>query len=158
MDNKIPAIICDVDNTIVNISHRYYLLNGPATDWSKFLDPELIKKDTPMQDTIDVINALNEVYPILFATGRNSGIEEITRWQIETFCSLKGKGYKLFMRDDADRCRPDTVVKTELYRNHIEPYYRVVAAFDDRPGVVDLWRSFGITTYHVGELSVGGGF
>lgn len=152
------AIICDIDNTIINITHRYHLLKGKDTDWEAFLNEDLIRKDTPMQDTIDVINCLNSMYPILFVTGRNSGTKEITEWQIDTYCKLYGKGYKLFMRDDADRETPDAIVKEALYRNLIEPNYDVIVAIDDRPGNIELWQKLGITTFQVEELSKGGGF
>ena len=165
---KREAIICDVDNTIIDITHRYHLLKGKDTDWNAFLDEKLIRQDTPIQDTIDVIKALNTRYPILFVTGRNSGIEKITREQIEVFCDLKPaedlikaypyQGYYLFMRDDSDRETPDAAIKKDIYCRFIEPNYKIIAAFDDRPVIVDLWRSLGITTYHVGELATGGGF
>lgn len=158
MGDKRKAIICDIDNTTINIVHRYHLLKGKDTDWNAFLDENLIKQDTPIQDTIDIINCLNTRYPILFVTGRNSGIEQITRWQIETYFNLGPCGYKLFMRYDADRETPDASIKLDIYKNQIEPYYDVIAAFDDREVIVNLWRTLGITTYHVGELALGGGF
>lgn len=46
--------------------------------------------------------------------------------------------------------RPDDVVKKELYHKHIEPYYDVVAAIDDRPRVLRMWNELGICTLAVG--------
>lgn len=155
---KIKAVICDVDNTILNTTHRWHLLDGENTDWDKFNSPELMAKDTPMQDTIDVIKCLSEKYPILFVTGRNSGIMDETDRQIQRFCGELKSGYSLIMRDDSDRKSPDIEVKTQLYKTYVEPYYDVLCAFDDRATNIELWRSFGITSYHVGEIVFGGGF
>lgn len=156
---KIRAIICDVDNTIIDITHRYHLLKGKETDWNAFLDENLIRKDHAIKDVIDIIRALKySGYAILFVTGRNSGIEQITREQIETYCGFDNCDYQLFMRPDEDRETPDADVKLEIYKNYIEPHYEVVMAFDDRQVIVDLWRSLGITTSHVGERALGGGF
>ena len=40
--------------------------------------------------------------------------------------------------------RQDTIVKEELFWEHIEPIYNVIAAFDDRPVIVRLWHKLGI--------------
>jgi len=52
------------------------------------------------------------------------------------------------MRNDSDtRC--DTIVKREMYEEHIEPIYNVVAVFDDRNRVVDMWRELNLPVYQV---------
>ena len=40
--------------------------------------------------------------------------------------------------------RKDTVIKEELFWEHIEPTYNVIGAFDDRPVIVRLWHTLGI--------------
>ncbi len=155
---KKKAIICDIDNTIVNTVHRWHLLNGKDTDWELYNSPELMSKDTPIPDTIEVIKCLSEKYPILFVTGRNSGIMDATDRQIQEFCGELKNGYSLIMRDDNDKESPDIEIKTQLYKTYVEPYYDVLCAFDDRPTNIELWRSLGITSYHVGETAFGGGF
>lgn len=55
---------------------------------------------------------------------------------------------QLHMRAGGDY-RRDTVVKEEIYRVHIEPYYDVRFAVDDRPEVCDLWESLGIPVLRV---------
>ena len=154
---KRKAVICDIDNTILNIMHRWHLLKGAETDWEEFLNPDLIMKDSPMQDTIDVINCLSLKYPILFVTGRNAGIREITAKQIEMHTNLLN-GYELIMRPDEDQVTADSIIKTNLYKEYVEPYYDVICAIDDKLGNIELWRSFGITAYHCGELGTGEGF
>lgn len=155
--NKKPAIICDIDNTILDMTHRYPLLKGANTDWEKFCDRELILKDKPIWDVIDLINVLGGRLPIIFITGRNEGIREVTIEQLDTYIHAPC-GKELYMRKDDDRGRPDIEVKKELYDKYVAPYYNIVGAFDDKSSVIQLWRSLGITAYHTGELATGDGF
>jgi hypothetical protein len=54
------------------------------------------------------------------------------------------------MRRAGDR-RKDWVVKSELYREHIEPRYDVLLVLDDRDQVVRAWRGLGLTVFQVAE-------
>jgi hypothetical protein len=48
-------------------------------------------------------------------------------------------GFPLYMRKSGDM-RPDWVVKHELFEEHIAGKFSVLAVFDDRDQVVNLWR------------------
>ncbi len=50
---------------------------------------------------------------------------------------------RLFMRKEGDS-RKDSTIKAEIYENEIKPNYYVIACYDDRDQVVDMWRSKGI--------------
>ena len=55
----------------------------------------------------------------------------------------------LLMRAAGDN-RKDTIVKRELYMNHIQGRYRVFCVLDDRPSVVRMWRAeLGLTVFAV---------
>ena len=55
----------------------------------------------------------------------------------------------LFMRSTNDR-RPDYIVKHEIYKTFIEPnYLPVVAVYEDRTQVVEMWRDLGLTCLQV---------
>lgn len=56
----------------------------------------------------------------------------------------------IFMRPSGDT-RKDSVVKNELFREHVEPYYNVCGVFDDRPQVIDMWKLIGLTVFNVGD-------
>lgn len=158
-DDRRRAIICDVDNTILDMTHRFHYLDGDKTNWDVFLAEETIMQDKPMWNTVTVVGCLAKFYPILFVSGRNEGIREITLDQIHSLfamCPLLN-GYELFLRKDGD-WRSDIEIKKEIYTEQIEPNYSIIAAFDDKSSVVELWRSLGITTYHTGELATGDGF
>jgi hypothetical protein len=45
--------------------------------------------------------------------------------------------------------RKDSVVKQELFDEHIRDIYDVVAVYDDRQQVVDMWRAMGIDCFQV---------
>ena len=52
------------------------------------------------------------------------------------------------MRKGGDK-RIDSIVKKELYRKYIEPFYRVKLVLDDRNQVVDMWRDLGLPCWQV---------
>jgi hypothetical protein len=49
--------------------------------------------------------------------------------------------------NDDNRC--DSIVKEEIYNEYIKDKYNVLAVFDDRDRVVDMWRRIGLPTYQV---------
>lgn len=50
-----------------------------------------------------------------------------------------------------DDNRPDTVVKEELYNEHIRGKYNVVMVIDDRLSVCRLWHRLGLPLFRVGD-------
>ena len=61
--------------------------------------------------------------------------------------------HDLFMRPEGDM-RRDSVVKRELYEQHIKGKYNVLAIFDDRPQVIrECWQElgFGDRIFNVGS-------
>ena len=140
---KIPAYIVDVDGTVAlrktNPGSR-----GPY-DWSR------VDEDVPNLPVIDILKALKTQDPytqFLFTSGRSEVcFRETTAW-------LRRHGLPvdtLFMRPLGDG-RPDQELKAWIYRESIAPYFRVLAVFDDRAKVVDMWRyEFDLTVLQVAE-------
>lgn len=56
--------------------------------------------------------------------------------------------HKLHMRKTGDG-RKDSIIKEEIFWEHIEPKYNVIGVFEDRSRVVDMWRSLGLKTFQV---------
>jgi len=54
----------------------------------------------------------------------------------------------LLMRPYGDS-RQDSVVKQEIYRKQIAPYFDVAWVYDDRDQVVKMWRDEGLTCMQV---------
>lgn len=80
-----------------------------------------------------------------------SGRTEDHRKETEHWLGMQGiicEG--IFMRASGDT-RKDSIVKNELFREHVEPYYNVCGVFDDRQQVVDMWRQIGLKCFQVQE-------
>jgi hypothetical protein len=50
--------------------------------------------------------------------------------------------------------RKDTVVKYELFQEHIADRYNIVSVFDDRPSVVNMWNDLGLKVWATGDQRV----
>lgn len=125
---KRQVVLCDLDGTLAIHTGR-----NPF-DYSK------IPTDKIDERLKSVLKHLN--YDIIFVSGREGTDEcrKLTeRWLAYNF----GGEISLKMRRKGD-FRPDEVVKAEIYHNEIEPYYEVIAVFDDRDKVVKMWRDLGI--------------
>lgn len=59
-------------------------------------------------------------------------------------------GVYLLMRQDGDH-RDDAIVKYELYRDYIAPWYDIKIVLDDRDRVVRMWRQIGLTCLQVND-------
>lgn len=74
---------------------------------------------------------------------------EAVRPQTEHWLIEQGVAWRhLFMRADGDT-RKDALVKAEILRDCIWPFFNIEVAFDDRQRVVDMWRHFGIACFQV---------
>ena len=73
---------------------------------------------------------------VILFSGRDETCRNLTQeWLIEN-----GVHYDdLFMRPKNDN-RKDSLVKKELYEQHIKESYDVLFVLDDRNQVVDMWR------------------
>lgn len=106
-------------------------------------------------------DVLNEPVGTIYRSLRNaargckfflvSGRDDVCRQQTETWLdsyTLLHSG--LFMRPQGDM-RQDAIVKEEIYRQHIEGKYNVLAVFDDRNQTVRKWRELGLPCFQVAD-------
>ena len=137
INDDIPdAVIFDIDGTV---AHRK---NRGNFDWDKVDRDEVIK-----------IVAAQVAYhksmgrKIIFFTGR----EDVCREKTEKWLILGNMEFdELHMRKENDH-RKDTIVKKEMYENHIKGKYNVLAVYDDRLQVLDMWYKEGIFTFNVNQ-------
>ena len=135
--SKRGAVIVDVDGTIaINTGRDYY-------DLTKVLD------DAPNTPVCNLVRILKEKgYVIIIVSGR----ENVCQADTETWLKTYDIPYDaIFMRKAGDG-RKDAVAKEEIYREHIEPYYSVAYALDDRPVCCRLWRSLNIPTLQLNDI------
>lgn len=134
--NKKDAYICDLDGTlsIINDRHPY--------------DGHLCETDLCHEPLADILSALQHCgFSIILLSGRMEKAREATE------CWLKEHDVdydELIMRA-TDDYRADDVIKEELYREHVEPEYNVMAIFDDRPRVIRMWRRLGLLVFDCGD-------
>jgi len=117
-ESKPKAIIVDVDGTIANKCDR------SPFEWDK------VGCDTPRLEIINMIRAFARSYGAtpIFLSGRDSVCRDITQGWINCHAYMD-KDQELYMRAKGDM-RKDTIVKEELFWEHIEPIYNVIAAFN----------------------------
>ena len=142
---RLRAIICDIDGTLADIAHRRHHLDETPPNWAAF--NATMHLDSPAEAVI-------EQYKILAATGKFlmiccSGREERFRRVTETWLAAQGiEPFVLLMRPYGDS-RQDAIVKQEIYRQQIAPYFDVAWVYDDRDQVVKMWRDEGLTCMQV---------
>lgn len=140
------VVIFDYDGTLSDGTHRLKFL--PTKDlhltesWIEF--NRMCVGDSPIRDTIDVMNAMYDAgFYVIVLTGRSDIVKaESVQW-------LKDNGARyhlLEMRKQSDN-RKDTIIKEEFLRKI--GLKNIVAAWDDSQSVIQHFRSLGITTYHV---------
>ena len=119
------AIIVDVDGTIA-------LRNGrDPFEWDK------INTDLPNLPLIEIISRLSSSgLFVVLVSGREQRFYDGTVKWAQRFLNFP---FELYCRADFDN-RSDVIVKEEIYKKHIEGVFEVVAVFDDRDRVVQMWR------------------
>lgn len=131
-----PAYIFDIDGTLALMNGR-----GPF-EWEK------VGSDRPNQG---VVRLQRHIYGV----DRNahtivvSGRDESCRLQTLNWLEANDVLFdELHMRPAGDN-RKDAIIKEEIYRNHIEGKFNVLAVFDDRDQTVAKWRELGLTCLQV---------
>jgi len=139
-------IIFDLDGTLADIEHRLHFINGEEKNWSGFFNA--CDGDSVIEDTANILD--NFLYRsdlvIGIVSGRSDEVEEKTRAWLsakDIYCDF------LVMRKAGDY-RPDHVIKKE-WLDGFDGKDHILAVFEDRKAVVDMWREAGLTCYQVAE-------
>lgn len=139
------AIIVDIDGTIAHRTDR-----GPF-EWSK------VDQDSPKREILDIIYMFdNKGYEIIFLSGRDEVCYDLTLgWIKNHFYETYKMVYvdsdiKLYMRPKDD-VRKDSIVKKELFMEHVYNKFYITHVFDDRNQTVAGWRAMGLTCLQVAQ-------
>lgn len=135
-----PAYIFDIDGTLAHIDPE-----NPRDVY----DASRAHEDLLDRSVFNILNMIVDttVVEVVIMSGRT----EDHRKETEFWLDKNGIGYaELLMRPSGD-LRKDSVVKNELFREHVEPNYNVLGVFDDRQQVVDMWRQIGLKCFQVQE-------
>lgn len=136
------CIIFDIDGTLADNGERQVFLRTKPKNWVKY--NEGMENDKPIAPTIKTLQLWRSYAnaDIFLVTGRSEEHREVTKkWLYHNAIFYSN----LYMRADKDY-RDDTEVKSDI-ADEIEKTHQIVAVYDDRQKVVDMWRARGILCY-----------
>ena len=133
-DKSLPnAIIVDIDGTLAHMKDR------SPFDWQRVGEDEC-------DDIIKgIVNSYDNLGVTIVMSGRDGSCKEITEKWLE---DNNIKYDSLLMRGEGD-FRKDSIVKKELFDNHIKDKYFIEYVLDDRLQTVNMWRSIGLKCLQV---------
>lgn len=140
-------VIFDIDGTIADCEHRRHFVTGEKQDWKSFFYN--IPYDTVIEHVVTILELFyKEGYTILLMSGR----DETTRTDTEEWLEEHAINYHgLFMRAAGDS-RDDTIVKKELFEQHLAGSKdNILLVVDDRPKVIRMWRELGLKVLDCGD-------
>ena len=113
-------------------------------------DESRVHEDRPNEAVIRGVTALARTgVGTIVMSARTKGCQAATeQWVLDH--AKEVEVLAMFMREVGDM-RKDRIVKLELFNEHIRHNYRVVAVWDDRKQVVEMWRALGLTVFHVAD-------
>ncbi len=134
------TVIFDIDGTLADVSHRLHHLEGEK-NWDAFF------ADAPNDPLIEPVAAIarafflsREPYTVVIVSAR----PEKCRRETQIWLQNNHVPYaRLYMRGDND-FRPDNQIKAEILQQLTDDGHEPFLVIDDRPQVVDMWRSFGL--------------
>lgn len=147
--------LCDIDGTVADLTHRLkYIAKDQRDDKGKRIHPNWKKffaacvMDEPITPVIETIQLLSRAGArIIMMSGRSDEVRyETEQWLKEHDVPFDS----MYMRRAGDT-RQDAIVKAELLAQVVDayPFSEIVAVFDDRQQVVDMYRDMGIKVYQV---------
>ena len=134
--NNDNIVVCDIDGTVAKMTGR-----NPY-------DYSLVGTDLVRKEVAEAVLGLCERMDadLVFVSGRKGSCRDITeQWIIDNITD----NFTLFMRQASDN-RKDTVIKKELYDAFLKSK-NIIAVFDDRPSVVDMWNDLGLSVFAVAD-------
>lgn len=135
--NHLECVIVDIDGTIADLRDR-----DP-------LDYGSVSYDGVYMPIVRLVNLLFSTgFRVMMFTGRKEYSRADTeKWLKDNFIQFN----ELHMRPDDDH-RPDTVLKSEMYQEHIvDKDHLVLFVLEDRDKMVAKWRELGLTCLQVKE-------
>lgn len=133
-EDKLNCYVFDIDGTLAKMDGR------SPYDYSK------VDTDLPNHNITMIARTLrNNGLPIVIVSGRTDDCREATmQWLAKNNIPYDD----IHMRKSGD-ARKDSIIKKEIYENELKDRYNILAVFDDRNQVVDMWRSLGLTVLQV---------
>lgn len=145
-----PLYIFDLDGTLAFCQHRLPLISNGEKRWREFY--EACDRDTPNRPVIQLLNSLRALCAdVWIFTGRSDIVRAKTEHWLFAHTSLsQGElDVGLFMRQEGIYLHDDQLKEQWLQALAVKDRERLVAVFEDRTRVVEMWRRNGITCLQV---------
>ncbi len=169
-----PLYIFDLDGTLALVDHRRHLVEyrdcpqchgcGEAPgvpecrdcgatgrlkpDWPAFFAAcARDEPNTPVVDTL--LRLLDTDCDVWIWSGRSSEVMEQTNVWLADHLGDAAHGLPLCMRVEGDFTPDDQLKESWLHGMRAHDRRRLVAVFDDRQKVVDMWRRNGVACFQV---------
>ena len=150
-----PLYIFDIDGTLCNIEQRLHFLEDKTDKarWDKFY--QACTKDAPNKPVLAVMEALQDSgAEIWLFSGRSDSVRwQTINWLHRHSClrawHLEEHPQLLTMRPVGDFTEDHLLKESWLNNMLVEDRQRLVAIFDDRKRVVDMWRANGVPCFQV---------
>lgn len=150
-----PLYIFDLDGTLALIQHRRHFVERPKKeqDWKAFY--AACVDDEPNDPVIETMERLRRSgAEVWIFSGRSDEVKAQTVKWLANQTSLTSWDLEdpLLMMRQAGDYTPDDVLKKSWYDNMlICDKARLVAVFEDRDRMVNMWRATGVPCFQVAE-------
>jgi phosphoribosylpyrophosphate synthetase len=145
--SKRPAVIIDVDGTLVNVVGITHILKGDLHNEKKLEAYHKAALNCKANGwVVSLTNTLyDQGYDVLVVTARSEKVRVDTEFWL---AKHRVKYHALFMRKHKD-ARDDYYIKKDILKALIEAGWKPALAVDDNPSIVKLWEENDIFTIHV---------
>lgn len=140
------AIICDLDGTLADCSHRQHFVRKEGKkDWKGFFQG--MAEDRVIPAVLSILERFEDTHQIVFCSGRP---DDYKRDTVDWLSRNDIQYDALFMRSRNDN-RQDSIIKEILLDFEILTRYEPFFILDDRNQVVEMWRKRGFQCLQVAE-------
>lgn len=128
-------------------------IDGTLADYGDLRSPfeEKYEVDLPVKPLIRILEALHKAdFRIIVLSGREAtiiGRMKTEKW-LDDHIGMQNID-RFYMRDSGDS-REDSIIKREIYQQHIKGKFNVLGVFDDRKRVCRMWELQGLTVFRCG--------
>lgn len=136
VDIRLDGFLIDIDGTLSNMGNR------SPYEWNKV---GLDAVNNAVKHCIQSFSQTNKKIILL------SGRDEICRSETEQWLKDNFIHYDLLLMRSVNNMNKDFVIKEQLYKEFVEPFYNIIAVYDDRPSVIRMWKSLGLHVFNCGD-------
>jgi hypothetical protein len=141
-----PIILCDLDGTLADCSHRLPHIQKKPKDWRAFFSA--CASDAPIPHIVRLLSLFDRSQVGIWIT---SGRSDECHEQTIDWLRQHGIEYdRLIMRRAGD-FTDDGILKPSWLDDGTIPRERVLLALDDRNHVVEAWRAAGVPCLQVAD-------